>query len=510
MATNDEAATIIDSAPIEQLVANSTIDIAGALNDARSRWRSYRSALCCFSVLFALVLIVAIKNASPAVAFLVAACAALILGGIFSHGRSVSTLSLDYDLTNQDLKRFGDLTKAFAALSTSSGLWRIPLEREQPDWKRNAGAAKTVERKAISLSKTTPALVRSNVEFLRLPLGKEDVYFAPDAILVEAGHAIAALRYSDLQPASRATRFIENDSAPTDATVVGETWRYVNRNGGPDRRFNSNPKLPICLYGEIDLCSASGLNERIHCSRLNVAEQFVSALAQMRSRPTLLPSTQDESHISGDNEHVSTAYAGETDAARSLAINHGRFWEFLLVEELMKTRLRRLKADYDKFFSRERIDSSRNFSGCEFLNWIVAELERLSAALATITACVDKQLIEAMGAPGVPGDPMKILAAVDSLFQAVRRFLTFEVSVSEAEVPPAYLKIREAFRGITQAMIATMEDLLGQWTCNTESLKQGSREFNLKVNVAMPQLTAASIEIDSVKKAVHSSRSERP
>lgn len=34
----------------------------------------------------------------------------------------------------------------------------------------------------------------------------------------------------------------------------------VNKSGGPDRRFKNNRELPICLYGEIELRSESGLN----------------------------------------------------------------------------------------------------------------------------------------------------------------------------------------------------------------------------------------------------------
>jgi hypothetical protein len=54
-----------------------------------------------------------------------------------------------------------------------------------------------------------------------------------------------------------------------------------NRKGGPDRRFNNNRELPICLYGETDFRSASGLNERIHCSRVDVSEGFAAAVTSM-------------------------------------------------------------------------------------------------------------------------------------------------------------------------------------------------------------------------------------
>src|SRR4051794_6958941 len=48
-ASLDQSATVIDSAPIEQLVAGSTIDIAEALNASRSRWRLYKALLVVLS-----------------------------------------------------------------------------------------------------------------------------------------------------------------------------------------------------------------------------------------------------------------------------------------------------------------------------------------------------------------------------------------------------------------------------------------------------------------------------
>ena len=40
--------------------------------------------------------------------------------------------------------------------------------------------------------------------------------------------------YSDFRLAQGFTRFIESDGVPAEATVVDHTWRYVNKNGGPD------------------------------------------------------------------------------------------------------------------------------------------------------------------------------------------------------------------------------------------------------------------------------------
>jgi hypothetical protein len=280
--TRDQGATVIDSAPIEQLVANSTIDIASALSASRSRWRFYKIWFAVLSALFVVAAVMVVGSAStvpPSAAFIATAGAVIILGAIWLHGRESSTISLDYDLSADELQRFEALTQAFKALASCARVWRIPLEKEEADWKRNAGAAKTIERKQISLMRGNPPLVKSNLEFLQLPLGKETVYLTPDAILVVAGNSVAGFSYKDVEVVSTPTRFIEDDTPPRDATVVGATWRYVNRKGGPDRRFANNRELPICLYGEIDFRSATGLSERIHCSRLDMSEAFVSAVA---------------------------------------------------------------------------------------------------------------------------------------------------------------------------------------------------------------------------------------
>jgi len=54
---------------------------------------------------------------------------------------------------------------------------------------------------------------------------------------------------------------MESGGLPSDAQVVGRTWQYVNKKGGPDRRFNNNPEIPIALYEEGHFGSTTGLNE---------------------------------------------------------------------------------------------------------------------------------------------------------------------------------------------------------------------------------------------------------
>jgi hypothetical protein len=128
----DQSATVIDSAPIQQLVANSTIDIAGALIASKSRWRLYKIWLAILSALFVVAAVTVVGSVSavpPAAVFIATAGAVIILGAFWLYGRESSTISLDYDLSADELERFEALTRAFNALASCERVWRIPLEK---------------------------------------------------------------------------------------------------------------------------------------------------------------------------------------------------------------------------------------------------------------------------------------------------------------------------------------------------------------------------------------------
>ncbi|WP_456711007.1 hypothetical protein [Bradyrhizobium sp. USDA 4452] len=493
-------------------MASSTIDIAEALNASRLRWQLYKALIAALAALFLVGAFLVTKSApaaSPIAAIIVAAGIAIILGTIAVHGLRSSTISLDYDLSGEAAGRFETLGRAFSALASCSRIWRIPLERQEADWKRNAGVSKTVERKIVLPSRANPSLLESNIEFLQVSLGNQTLYFTPDAVLVISRARVAAFRYNDIEIASRPARFVEDGVPPTDAQVVAETWRFVNRNGGPDRRLNNNRQLPVCLYGEIDFKSASGLNERIHCSRVDVSEEFASAFIAMRADYPAATATRDsplpppltfvpQQTRSATTIDVEEAYSRETEAARTLAINQGKLWDFLLVEELLRSKLQSLKIDCDKLSS---IVPRKLFTGREFFRWVGSECAELSSAIISMREYIDGGLMSALGEPGAPGRAIEILRTVDSLFDNCRRFLKFETEVNAAEVPSAFYELKDSFRGLTENMVGVIDRLALQWSRNTEALRNGNLTFEPKAHFeSPPQLRAALDAFERMRK----------
>ena len=66
---------------------------------------------------------------------------------------------------------------------------------------------------------------------------------------------------------------------PADGTIVDTTWTYVNKDGGPDRRFNNNFQLPVMLYGRVIVSTATGLYWIVQISRYEAAEPVAQVIS---------------------------------------------------------------------------------------------------------------------------------------------------------------------------------------------------------------------------------------
>jgi DNA polymerase-3 subunit epsilon len=108
------------------------------------------------------------------------------------------------------------------------------------------------------------------------------VYFLPDRVLVRHGSQYADIPYAAVSARMEPQRFIEEASPPTDSQCVGTTWKFVNKSGGPDRRFNNNRQLPIMLYGRLTMGTPQGLLAVWDFSRPDVAASLAEALNRMR------------------------------------------------------------------------------------------------------------------------------------------------------------------------------------------------------------------------------------
>lgn len=183
---------------------------------------------------------------------------------------------LFYNLDESGFRRFEALREAFSIIQRCDCVWRYEDEQRTDDWKHHAGAGTLVRR-----SRLHPALVDryaafdSNVAF-GFSCGDSSLLLLPDGFLLATRERYQNLG-NNIHVDATTTSFTEEEFSPKDAELVGRTWRYVNKSGGPDRRFNDNRQIPIYRYGQLEIgCGAWKI--RLCLSRAAAAAEFAGAI----------------------------------------------------------------------------------------------------------------------------------------------------------------------------------------------------------------------------------------
>lgn len=182
------------------------------------------------------------------------------------------------------LAHFRALSQSFGTVSRSQMIWDILSYRKTDKFKQRTEADKEVSRECVRFSMGRPNClpVSHNDEFKMVPHLENrnggDVYIFPGFLLIENESRFAVVSISDVELDYGRTRFAETEKVPVDSKVEGNTWRYANKNGGPDRRFNDNHPIPWAIYGIITIRFRNVLHEEYMISNDGAAKQFAQHL----------------------------------------------------------------------------------------------------------------------------------------------------------------------------------------------------------------------------------------
>lgn len=270
----------IESAHVSQLVDSSSTELLMEMRRKKDRFRTLYFALV-GSAIATWLAFTNLPGHWPLVV-LVAAIAACV----YAHLRDVvaKTVVLFYDFDETMARAFEGLQSAGKHLASARGFWHVQGQANVNDRRYHAGANNLSSLGDSRVSFAPAPFLRTNVDVFSIPVGKQVLYFFPDRVLISDPNGIGAVGYKELSVETSPIRFIEERNVPADTEVVGHTWRYVNRNGSPDRRFRDNRQLPICQYSEIHLTTPSGLNEMVMVSRPEAAKYFSDHVSYLKSR----------------------------------------------------------------------------------------------------------------------------------------------------------------------------------------------------------------------------------
>jgi hypothetical protein len=263
-----------------ELVPTGADDLVGQLNDA-----SRRIPLAWAVLLGVVVLAVAARGVGAIVLLVLGVPLVAWLHQRDGARRSVVTF---YDVEDEHARWFTELVETFEDLAKMSNAWRVNASgrvQSTYQYKVNSGANQIVKRVDAGRGLKGPKLLATNIAVPSIESGRQGLHFLPDRLLIRDGKRFSDIDYGTLASRSSAQRFIESKRKPRDSQQVDTTWQYVNVKGGPDRRFKNNRKLPVMLYGQVDLSASGGLHWLIEFSRAPLAEQLAQVLRSAPSMP---------------------------------------------------------------------------------------------------------------------------------------------------------------------------------------------------------------------------------
>jgi hypothetical protein len=176
-----------------------------------------------------------------------------------------------------------NLERLLQALERNHVIWAVNSEHAHGDWKRHAGAGTSVTRRRIQVGWGAPSFLETNARIGFLSIGGAKLYLFPDRMLIFGSGGVRSVRYADLSVIADTVSFREEGGVPADARVTSKTWRYVNKGGGPDRRFSNNYQIPVVSYGTLEVQAPSGLRLSLQTSAESLAADAAKLVRDLQS-----------------------------------------------------------------------------------------------------------------------------------------------------------------------------------------------------------------------------------
>lgn len=182
--------------------------------------------------------------------------AAMQHGGIIRIDKTIrgyiSQNALHYNLNGTEMENYQKFVQAILYLNNCEKLWAISNSKST-NTKENSGAAYSISKTATKILTNAPFYIKTELIIPNIQWNAKRFFFLPDMVLLVENNNFVAFPYNKLLFLIGSTTVIENDTVPKDAKIIGETWKYLNANGTPDKRYSSNWKIPKCRYGKLFL-----------------------------------------------------------------------------------------------------------------------------------------------------------------------------------------------------------------------------------------------------------------
>lgn len=165
---------------------------------------------------------------------------------LYFYKKEAEPVSIDYDFEESSKEEYDLTNKLLAGILESDEVFLIGEVEEDT----------ILGKTPLSLSKGLPKGLDTNVEVISLKTDDMSLSFLPDCLLIEKNAKLKAIDYKDLKTDLRAEDFKEEGKVAEDATILEKTFKYVNKDGSPNKRYKDNPEVSLVEYGILEMENA--------------------------------------------------------------------------------------------------------------------------------------------------------------------------------------------------------------------------------------------------------------
>lgn len=191
-------------------------------------------------------------------------------------------VTLDIDFAPVIKQQYDRVIATFQQLAASHKIWDVTAAHHQDRVAARSNAATVVNKREVSCATRSLNEIKSATEALYFQNANgADIYIYPAFVVMYSSKtSFAIIGLDELDFHHTGVHFTETGSVPPDSKIIDRTWYKVNKNGTPDKRFNGNYQIPVVRYGQINLGTATGLNEEYEFSNYEATDQFGQAFSE--------------------------------------------------------------------------------------------------------------------------------------------------------------------------------------------------------------------------------------
>ncbi len=180
--------------------------------------------------------------------------ALVFLGFVYKAKRT--KLFVGYVLAPEAEQKLKAISDAFNKVRRCSGVWAFEVKSHADEklWKYNAGSLISVSKLPVALFNRPIPNVETNIKVCGVAYLRTAIYFLPEKLLVVDGSRVSHVPYGELEIAHSLLDYVEAEGHVfPDSLVIERKWKFINRDGSPDRRFKANVQLPVVRCGILRL-----------------------------------------------------------------------------------------------------------------------------------------------------------------------------------------------------------------------------------------------------------------